>query len=90
MGNVAAHDVVLMDDSFPTDSFITAGGQLSVKIDRIPPATNVSHTVVVRPTKYGAFNFSAAIIQYKASENAEEVTMVIIFISLYTRIHKNS
>ena len=75
MGNAAAQDVVITDDSFPTDSFITIAGQLSVKIDRIPPSSNVSHTVVVRPTKYGAFNFSAAIVQYLDCENAEEVRM---------------
>lgn len=73
VGNVAAQDVVLIDDSFPTDSFITAGGQLGVRIDRIPPGGNVSHTVVVRPTKYGMFNFSSANCHYKSSETAEEV-----------------
>lgn len=73
---MAAQEVVIMDDSFPADSFITAGGQLSVKIDRIPPGSNVSHTVVVRPTKFGLFNFSSASIQYKASENAEEVRII--------------
>lgn len=90
VGNVAAQDVGIMDDSFPTDAFITAGGQLSVKIDRIPPSTNVSHTVVVRPTKYGLFNFSAAIVQYKATENAEEVCTVVLLLMTHdeSRVNK--
>lgn len=72
VGNGPAQEVVINDESFPEDSFNVAGGKLNVRIDRIPPQTNVSHIVVVRPTKFGAFNFSSANVQYKPSDSATE------------------
>uniref|UniRef100_A0A8C9KRX2 Uncharacterized protein n=1 Tax=Serinus canaria TaxID=9135 RepID=A0A8C9KRX2_SERCA len=47
----AALDVELSDDSFPPEDFGIVSGMLSVKWDRIAPASNVSHTVVLRPLK---------------------------------------
>lgn len=32
------------------------GGQLNIKIDRIPPGNNATHVVVIRPQKYGQVN----------------------------------
>lgn len=77
MGSGPAQDVLITDESFPPDSFVVAGGRLRVKIDRIPPQTNISHTVVVRPTKFGSFNFSSANVQYKPTESAEEVRILV-------------
>jgi translocon-associated protein subunit beta len=73
IGNSAALNVELNDYSFHPDAFNLVGGQLHVKLDRIAPLTNVSHTVVVRPRKFGYFNFTAAEIKYKTSEDAAEV-----------------
>lgn len=36
-------------------------------------ASNVSHTVVLRPLKAGYFNFTSASVSYKAQEGGEEV-----------------
>ncbi|XP_075217581.1 signal sequence receptor beta isoform X2 [Lycorma delicatula] len=77
IGSSAALSVVLSDNSFPSEAFSVVGGQLSVKIDRIPPATNVSHVVVIRPRKYGYYNFSAAEVNYKTTENAKQVQIAV-------------
>ncbi|KAF4525490.1 hypothetical protein B566_EDAN002350 [Ephemera danica] len=77
IGNSAALGVELNDYSFHPEAFNLVGGQLHVKLDRIAPLTNVSHTVVVRPRKYGYFNFTAAEIKYKTSEDAPEYQIAV-------------
>ncbi|XP_064588369.1 translocon-associated protein subunit beta [Zonotrichia leucophrys gambelii] len=69
----AALDMELSDDSFPPEYFGIVSGMLNVKWDRIAPASNVSHTVVLRPLKAGYFNFTSATITYLAQEGAQVV-----------------
>uniref|UniRef100_A0A8V1AFG5 Signal sequence receptor subunit 2 n=1 Tax=Gallus gallus TaxID=9031 RepID=A0A8V1AFG5_CHICK len=69
----AALDVELSDDSFPPEDFGIVSGMLNVKWDRIAPASNVSHTVVLRPLKAGYFNFTSATITYLAQEGGQVV-----------------
>uniref|UniRef100_A0A5K1V7H3 Signal sequence receptor subunit 2 n=2 Tax=Macaca TaxID=9539 RepID=A0A5K1V7H3_MACMU len=69
----AALDVELSDDSFPPEDFGIVSGMLNVKWDRIAPASNVSHTVVLRPLKAGYFNFTSATITYLAQEDGPVV-----------------
>jgi translocon-associated protein subunit beta len=59
-------------------------GQFNIKLDRIPPGTNVSHVVVVRPRKSGHFNFTAAEINYRPTEDASEVSFFLADPSLQT------
>jgi hypothetical protein len=42
------------------DDFDLVSGQLDYKLDRLAPGGNSSQTVVVRPRKFGYFNFTAA------------------------------
>ncbi|XP_077320103.1 translocon-associated protein subunit beta [Lithobates pipiens] len=73
VGSSAALDVELSDDSFPPEDFGIVAGMLNVKWDRIAPASNVSHTVVLRPLKAGYFNFTSATMSYLAQEGAQVV-----------------
>uniref|UniRef100_A0A8D2M1B2 Translocon-associated protein subunit beta n=1 Tax=Zonotrichia albicollis TaxID=44394 RepID=A0A8D2M1B2_ZONAL len=77
VGSSAALDVELSDDSFPPEHCGIVSGMLSVKWDRIAPylfiASNMSHTVVLRPLKAGYFNFTSATITYLAQEGAQVV-----------------
>lgn len=73
MGSSPALNVRLTDASFHPDSFNVVGGQLNVLLNRIPPNSNVTHVAVVRPRKFGYFNFTSAEVIYKPTENSEEV-----------------
>lgn len=85
IGNSAALAVEVNDNSFNPDAFDVVGGQLRVSLDRIPPGANVSHVVVVRPRKYGYFNFTSAQVSYLPSEDAAEVRVNNVSILRYLR-----
>jgi len=72
VGGSAALNVQLTDDSFSPDQFEVVSGMLKVKLDRIAPGSNTTHTVVLRPITYGYFNFSAAEVRYRFSEESKE------------------
>merc|ERR1712029_803889 len=68
VGDNAATDVVLSEVGFGPNDFDIAGGQTVVKIDRIPPKANNTHILVVRPKKFGYFNFTSAEVKYKYND----------------------
>ncbi|RMX58133.1 hypothetical protein pdam_00000167 [Pocillopora damicornis] len=72
VGNGPATSVSLSDNSFPADEFKVLHGLLSVKWKTIAPGSNVSHTIILEPLKSGTFNFTAAQVTYKASEDATD------------------
>lgn len=77
MGNAAALEVEITDNSFNPDHFAHVSGELNARIDRVPPYANVSHTVVVRPRKYGYFNFTSAEVLYRSKEDAPRLQFAV-------------
>jgi len=63
---------VTLDDTpnFHPTYFEVVKGSLSVVWDRIPPGSNVSHSVILKPLYYGSINYTAAEISYFPSETA--------------------
>ncbi|XP_041369528.1 translocon-associated protein subunit beta-like [Gigantopelta aegis] len=72
IGGSAALDVQLADDGFPEADFDIVRGNPKVSWTRIAPNTNVTHAIILRPTKSGYFNFTAAQVSYLATEEAKE------------------
>ncbi|XP_050542594.1 translocon-associated protein subunit beta [Daktulosphaira vitifoliae] len=72
VGSAPATNVILQDNGFPTEAFASVKGNLNMRFKRIPAGANVTHAVVIRPLTWGRFNFSAAIVQYKPTENVQE------------------
>ena len=57
------------DNGFRQEDFDLVAGQTKYKLDRVAPGANASHTVVVRPKKFGYFNFTAAEVGYNHGFN---------------------
>lgn len=68
IGKAPAVNVQLTDNGFNSDAFDIVGGHLSTRFARIPPESNFTHVVIVRPNKYGYFNFSSSEISYRVSD----------------------
>lgn len=68
IGESAATDVHLADSNFHDSDFELVSGMTSVKWERIPAGSNVSHVVVVKPLKSAGFNFTSATVNYVAAE----------------------
>ena len=71
VGDAAAVDVALTESGFGMDDFDIAGGQPAVKFDRLAPGANTTHALVLRPKKYGYFNFTSAEVKYRVSEDED-------------------
>lgn len=93
VGNGVATHVSLTDHGFPHEAFDLISGKLEATIDRIAPATNVSHVIVVRPKAHGYFNFTAAEVSYRPVESSPTVSFIfakIIIIFVMTLMEKNN
>jgi len=72
IGGSSALDTELDDKSFAEEDFEVVHGSLRAKWQRIGPGANVSHVVIMRPKKFGYFNFTSAGLSYLPSETATE------------------
>ncbi|XP_054712511.1 translocon-associated protein subunit beta-like [Uloborus diversus] len=73
VGESAAINVQLKDASFTEADFEFVIGFPSMKLDRLGPGANISHTVILRPKRTGLFNFTAAEVTYQPSEDSKEI-----------------
>merc|ERR1711997_440140 len=72
IGDAAAVDIALTEGGFGTDDFDVVGGQSAVKFDRLAAGANTTHALVLRPTKFGYFNFTSAEVTYRVSEEEDK------------------
>ncbi|OQR78683.1 translocon-associated protein subunit beta isoform 1 [Tropilaelaps mercedesae] len=73
VGDATAVNVKLIDRTFPPSDFDVVSGSLEATFPKIPAGTNVTHSVVVRPNKYGMFNFTSAEVTYELGERNSEI-----------------
>jgi len=76
IGDAAAVDITLTEGGFGTDDFDVVGGQSAVKFDRLAAGANTTHALVLRPTKFGYFNFTSAEVTYRVSEEEDSETKI--------------
>jgi len=71
VGDSAATNIQITDAGFRNDDFEVVSGQTQFKIDKLAAQANTSQTVVVRPRKFGYFNFTAAEVTYISGEGVK-------------------
>jgi len=74
VGDNAATNVQVSDNGFRPEDFDLVAGQTKYRLDRVAPGANSSHTIVVRPKKFGYFNFTAAEVTYAAGDSGQLLT----------------
>merc|ERR1719381_409095 len=74
VGDTAATNVKVVDNGFRPEDFDLVSGQTKYKLDRVAPGSNSSHTIVVRPKKFGYFNFTAAEVTYNGESSGVVLT----------------
>ena len=70
-------DTQVADNGFRQEDFDLVAGQTKYKLDRVAPGANASHTVVVRPKKFGYFNFTAAEVGKKHGFNLLKTIIIL-------------
>lgn len=73
VGESAALNVLLSEKGFGEQDFDVVGGQMNVRLDRLAAGANHTHVVVVRPKRFGYFNFTAAEVKYQPSEEVQTI-----------------
>ena len=75
IGMKTAYDIRLTDDTYADMSITVVTGLTSAAWPELPPGSNITHTVILKPPIDNLFylNFSSAILQYKTSKDAEEL-----------------
>lgn len=76
IGGVTATNVVLKELSVNPNDFEIIG-ESEVNLGRISPEGNTTHTIIVKPLKFGYFNFTSAIVTYSSGENTQEVSEIV-------------
>jgi len=74
VGDSVATDIQVMDGGFRSDDFELVSGQTQFKVEKLASQANMTQTVVVRPRKFGYFNFTAAEVSYSSGAAAERLT----------------
>ncbi len=72
VGRSAAVNVQLDERGFGQDDFDVIAGSPSLRLDRLAPGANNTHVLVVRPKKFGYFNFTAAAVKYTTDDDGGE------------------
>jgi len=76
IGDSAAYDVQLDEQNFGKADFDFVSGLTKAQWDRVPPKSNVSHTIIIQPKEFRIFNFTAARVQYRAAETQDAPVVV--------------
>jgi len=74
VGDNAATSVEVVDNGFRAEDFDVVSGQTQFKVDRLGVGSNTSQTIVVRPRKFGYFNFTAAEVNYVSEGSNVKLT----------------